>query len=716
MSSRLHELADTIGILTQYNNDMVCACPQLIDDNILVAMAETLGYKAGSEEEIEHSIDMARKRRWLNTLDSIYVVEQENIWFDVVLPPSKLENKITLSLKYADTAAEFTPAWEVYPSEEEYQIGRTVYHKQIIKITDRLEVGYYELLLQVGSEKFKSRLAVAPQHCYSNEAIEQGKLWGYAIQLYSLRSERNWGIGDFTDLANLVDVCKNSGADIIGLNPINVLSHDYPEEASPYGSISRLFLNPIYIDVEAVPEYNSSDAAEFQAEIAELRKSELIQYGRVYPLKIRVLEKLYDRFRNDPESNRWAEFEKYSKSKGADLERLAAFQAMSEEWSGKVWGGWKAWGEEYRNPGSLAVSEFVQNHIVRIGFFKYLQFEAERQFNLVGQRIAERQLKVGLYRDLAVGVGQNSAELWGDYDAYIKEAGAGAPPDEFFCNGQNWGLGAFNPYVLKDRAYEPYIKVLRANMQNAGALRIDHAMSLMRLFIVLNRKERGTYVLYNFEDMLNILAIESYLNKCVIVGESIGVVPEGFIERLESKNISSLSVLWAERWYGAGDFKSPYDYPAKAFASVGTHDMPPLKMWWFGTDIEEKFQLGVIPDENCRNLSYKQRELDRSKLLFTLDSNGVWPEDKPRQGDYLYGEGYPEGIEEAVHRYIARARSEAVLIQPEDILHVEKMQNLPGVDRDKHPNWRRKLPVSLDNLEADIAFIRNIAAIHKERS
>lgn len=712
MTSSLQKLADTIGILTSYTD--ACNQEHEIEDNVVRLLAEKLGYKAGNEEEIARSIELHYKKRWQKTLESISVVEQKDIWFDVVLPENHDTSDLKLRLRYRGNEESFEPGFCVFDEGGRYTIGHTVYKKVVVKINGRLEVGYYEIELETGGKKYKSVLAVAPEKCYANETLEKERLWGFAVQLYSLNSSRNWGIGDFTDLYGLVDICKRSGADVIGLNPLNVLSHDFPEDASPYGSVSRLFLNPIYIDVEKVPGFTPEDMASCRDKVADLRDSELIQYTPVYELKITMLEKLYRRMLQDKKSPYYADYEAYCRRKGAELDKLALFQALSEERAHTVWGGWKAWEEEYRNSNSRAVAEYAKKHHERIGFFKYLQFEAERQFDAVKKHIDEQGLKIGLYRDLAVGVCQNSAELWGDYETFIKDAGAGAPPDELFCNGQNWGLGAFHPEVLKERAYEPYIKVLRANMHNAGALRIDHAMGLMRLFVILNQEECGSYVLYNFADMLNILAIESWLNRCTIVGESIGIVPEGFIEKMAEKNIGSLSVLWVERPLGSSDFKSPSEYPAKAFASVGTHDMPPLKMWWFGYEIAEKHKLGIYTEEQM-NWCYHERELERRKLLFALDSNAVWPEDKPRRGDYLYGEAYPEGIEEAVHRFVARAPSEVFLSQLEDILHVEKMQNVPGIDRDQHPNWRRKLPVRLENLESDIAYVRNIAAIKKER-
>ena len=715
MEETLQKLADKLGIVTKFSDSGLVKKDYEVDESVVHFMAEKLGYKAGNIGEIEKSLADFDKRRWQQTLENIYVVEQGKIVFDAVVPADKAQSFFALQIENKETGIRSEVTFDVRPTDETYTIGKTLYVKLLVSVIGDLPIGYYHLTFTVGDKKYKSTLAVAPKHCYENPALSAGKIWGYALQLYSLRSERNWGVGDFTDLKNFIEMCSRCGADIIGLNPLNVLVHTYPEDASPYCSISRLFLNPIYIDVEAVPEFKAEDLNEHHDKIAELRSSELIRYGEVYPLKIAVLEKLYGRFMADVHSERQQAFKAFVEEQGEDLHKLALFQTLYDLKSQHICGGWRAWEEEFQNPYSPVVRKFAEENADRINFFKYLQFEADRQFEDAYRKVKECGLKVGMYRDLAVGVGKDSAELWSDNDLFIKDAGAGAPPDAFFPTGQKWGLGAFNPYVLKERCYEPFIRILRANMRSAGALRIDHVMGLMRLYIIPDNGEQGTYVMYNFRDMLNILAIESYRHSCQIVGESIGNVPDGFLETLSSKNIYALSVLWAERQdAGWGDFRAPETYPVQAFTSVGTHDMAPLRMWWFGYDIEVMSSLGLM-DEEAKKGAYAKRENDRWKLLSVLDTHGCWPEDNLRKDNYIYGEAYPEGIEEAVHRFAAKTASKVFLAQLEDILHVEKLQNLPGTDRDKHPNWRRKLPVSLERLEGDIAYIRNINAIRKER-
>lgn len=711
MDVELEVLAEKLGIGTRFLDGSEVRQEHIVDEKIIKFFIEKMGYKANTEDEIKASISACEKRRWQQSLEKIYVTEEGKAEFDLVVPAEQEGEDFALHLSSNNNMVPEPVSFEVINDEEYQLIGKTQYVRLKFLITSKLEIGYYDLDLQVGNKHYKSMIAVCPQHCWQNSALD-GKSWGFALQLYSVRSERNWGVGDFTDLKNFAEIAAASGADIIGLNPLNVLCHDYPENASPYQSISRLYLNPIYIDIEAVPEFTAEDMNEIQGDIQEFRQSELIQYEHIYPLKVKMLKKCYERFQQSQDSSRHDAYNTYVSEQGSELERLAVFQSLYHKYSQQNCGSWHDWPEEYRSPNTLAVKEYAKEHAEEINFFKYMQFEASRQFEETCRTVKSSGMKIGLYRDLAVGVGLDSAEVWSEPDLFFKDAGAGAPPDAFFPAGQKWSLGAFIPNALKETAYRPFIKILRANMHNSGALRMDHVMSLMRLFILPEKLNGGTYIYYNFKDMLNIVALESVLNRCSVVGESIGNVPEGFLEALEAKNIYALSVLWSERYdFGWGDFKQPNAYPSRAFASIGTHDMPPLKMWWYGFDIELSYQLGIIENEEKRNAEYKKRENDRWRLLKVLDEAQVWPQDKLRQNDYIYGGGYPEGIEEAANAYMAKTNCPVFLAELENILHVEKRQNLPGTDRDQHPNWRRRLPVNLEKLAEDIAYIRNIKAI-----
>ncbi len=707
MEKKLYELAEKIGIARKFSDSGLNKKDYSVNDDILRFFCTQLGFDAKDDEKIEKSIKKFEDTKYKTILENIVIIKKYNSQFYANL--TSIEN---LSLMLEKDGNIFELFFD-YNIIEEKQIGRNIYKKICFKIHNLPEIGYYNLTLKNGKNIYHSIMAIVPEKCFTNDDVESAKLWGYSLQLYALKSKRNWGVGDFTDLKNFAKICKKSGADVIGLNPLNVLFHDFPENASPYSSISRLFLNPIYIDVEKVVGFDAKIKAQYAQEIQEARQTDLIDYTKVYNLKVKVLAELFTQTKKH--KNYIDEFEKFKKDKGWNLDTLATFQALYSQQSKTVWGGWCAWEKELQNPNSFKVNEFKKSHIKQIEFFKFLQFEADRQLKDVYEEIKNLGLKIGLYRDLPVGVCKDSAELWSDNYVFVDKAGAGAPPDAFFPTGQKWCLGAFNPFELKNRAYEPYLKILRANMAYAGALRIDHVMGLLRLFMIPDNKEEGTYVYYNFEDMLSLLALESHLHKCVIVGESIGNVPDGFLDKLREYNLYAISVLWAERWdAGNGNFKMSEDYPVNSFVSVGTHDMAPLKMWWFGYDIELMRKLNLSTDNDKFN-AYKRRERDRFMLLDALDFNKVWPKDNLRKANYLYGEGYPEGIVEAVHKLVAKSKSKVVMLQLEDIMGVDKLQNLPGTDRDKYPNWRLKLPIDLEDLENLPEYERNIKTIKSVR-
>ena len=710
MENSFDILLKKLGIARKFTDAAQNQKEYVADDETLRKMVNYLGFELKNINDSEKLLQKLEKQRWLNVFEPIYVVQEKDKTIDIVLPQDQAQDYV---LRVSEQGkSKFNQLKFEIKNEEKRTLGKINYVRQMLEISENLAPQYYDLELETAGKKYRSVLAITPEKCYTPKVLEKQKIWGFASQLYSLRSKQNWGVGDFSDLKKLVEICAQNGADIIGLNPLNVLVHDFPDDASPYSSISRLFLNPIYIDVKKVVGFEPEMLRGEENVLEGARSASDIDYSAVYNLKMRVLHKIFAKISGTKQEK---EFMAYCTQKGDDLQSLATYQAIYSEYHNKVFGGWKSWPKELQNPRSKAVKEFALSHEKEVAFFKYLQFLCEKQLNEVYEFICEKGLKIGLYRDLPVGLSKDSLELWQDEDLFIKDCGAGAPPDAFFPSGQRWCLGAFNPFQLKSRAYQPFIKVLREAMRFAGSLRIDHVMSLMRLYIIPDKGENGTYVYYDFDDMLGIVALESYLNKCMIVGESIGNVPDGFIEKLHERGIYSLSVLWAERWEsGQGLFKMPEDYPENVVCSIGTHDMAPLKARWFGYDIQALYDLKMLSEEE-KNEQYKAREIERKYLLAALDYAKVWPADEQRKADYLYGEGYPEGIMPATEKYMSRSASKVYLAQAADIFGVDKMQNLPGTDHDKHPNWRRRLPVDLEDFSAHPEFIKAIKAIKEER-
>lgn len=702
MDVALKELAEKLGICTHFSYVCNGIHEKEASAGLLRFLIESFGYKTKTEDDIRKSMERIEKKRWQYALDAIYVRTSDNKNLDIVLTEKETQGE-TAFFYAPEGSDDFKPLSGVLSELERRQEARTVYVKMQFAVTEELAPGYYDVEARTAKGVYKTILAVTPRACYELQKNGKDKLFGFALQLYSLKSRRNWGVGDFTDLAEMADMLANSGGDIIGLNPLNVLEHENPEYASPYASTSRLFLNPIYIDVEKVPFYEADDKDE--AAIAAAKAKENIDYTTVYNIKIAALRRIFARMLKQHKSDYYKEFMAFMAADTGELHRLAVFQAFKAQ---KKAGGI----EKLAIVGEM--EKFVSANAKEIEFFKFLQFEADRQLRAVEAKIKERGLAVGLYRDLPVGVSKNSAEVWSDKYLYMQESGTGAPPDNSFPIGQKWMLGAFNPFELKERAYKPFIRILRANMRYAGAIRIDHVMGLSRLYLIPDKGEEGTYLMYNAEDMFNILALESHLNKCAVVGECIGNVSDGFKDMLKERNIYALGVLWVERKDEDGTLKTPQEYERKYFASVGTHDMPPLKAWWFGREIGLMKELGLYSAKETEQ-SYHWREHERWILLQALDNEQVWPEDRRRQADYLFGEGYPEGLEEAVHSYMAKTNSEVFMLQPEDIFQSEKVQNLPGTDIPLYPNWRSRLPVDVEDMEASEAYRRNIAAVKKWR-
>ncbi|MDQ2858089.1 MAG: 4-alpha-glucanotransferase [Candidatus Eremiobacteraeota bacterium] len=558
-------------------------------------------------------------------------------------------------------------------------------------------------------------------HAYLPPVLAAGRAWGFGVNLYALRSQRNWGIGDFTDLRGFVRYARAAGADTVGINPVHALHYGAPEAASPYSPTSRYFLNPLYIDVEAVPEYRnaSTEAVALRARIAspafartlaDLRSTATVAYGRVAEAKYPAFEALLQIFRNGPAERR-AAFDDFCERRGRRLERFATYEALGERFTreGDAAGGWLEWPAEFRDAGGSDVSAWAARNPQRIAYFKYLQWIANEQ--LAAASDEARSLAIGLYLDVAVGVDADSADVWSDPRAYVLEETIGAPPDELGPLGQNWGLPPLDPGAMLSDDGATFAELLRSNMQHAGALRLDHAMALMRLFRIPRGQTAvaGAYVPYPFDELLAIAARESVWARCLIIGEDLGTVPEGFRERMEREAIFSYRVLLFER-EPDGRFKPPAAYPALSLATATTHDVPTLAGWSIGRDLDARERAGMLSREAADTALGKRRR-DASLLVETLRDRG---ELEAAAGDRLertIAARAPERAEyapliRAAYRYLAASRSSLVLVQLDDALCELEQVNLPGTLAE-YPNWRRKSALDLDGIarDADLAAL-----------
>ncbi len=342
-----------------------------------------------------------------------------------------------------------------------------------------------------------------------------------------------------------------------------------------------------------------------------------------------------------------------------------------------------------------------------------LQWLADRQLARAAQAAAP--LSIGLYRDLAVGVDLSSSDVWGDPDAFVLGLSVGAPPDPLNAAGQNWGLPPLDPRVLARRGYEPFAALLRANMRHAGALRIDHVMGLRRLFCLPRATGGGAYLTYDFDAMLGIVALESHRHRCMIVGEDLGTVPEGFRERTHAARIFSCSVLFFER-EGGGGFRAPQAYPHDAVASTGTHDLPTLAGYWSQADVTTRERLGWEQGE-ALDRDRADRAVTRERLLDALLAAGCLDAGQVRaiaSAEAAIDDARLTQLLVGAYRYLARTCSGLVLLQLEDAIGSRDQVNVPGTI-DEEPNWRRKLAVPLEALEAHPMFSAITQMLRDER-
>ncbi|ANQ84986.1 putative bifunctional 4-alpha-glucanotransferase/malto-oligosyltrehalose synthase [Azoarcus olearius] len=572
-------------------------------------------------------------------------------------------------------------------------------------------------------------LAVCPPTCHP---APSGRLWGPSVQVYALRSARDWGMGDFGDLRRLVDIAADAGAHFVGVNPLHALFPHEPERASPYSPSSREWLNVLYLDIEAMRDFGECaaagekvGAAAFRARLDALRARTLIDYNGVAQAKFEVLELLYRHFRAmhlERDTQRAGQFRDFQREGGRSLRLHALFDALQTHFHAgdpAIWG-WTTWPEAYRDPDGAAVETFAADNEQRIEFFEYLQWQAALQLQAVASRARARGMRVGLYRDLAVGVNEGGSETWARRSLHAFGAHAGAPPDELNANGQDWGFPPQIPQQLADQGYAPFLAVLRANMRHAGALRIDHVMSLMRLFwlpVARNRpgeegeeaRQRGAYVAYPMHDLFRLLCLESRRERCVVIGEDLGIVPQAIREAMARHGLLSYRPLYFQHADGGG-FRRPDAWPQDALAVVGTHDLPTLRGYWAGHDIDLREALGMYREPGLRERQAEQRRADCRALLDALGGEALLaPGDEPPGGD----EG--GGLAPAVYRYIARTPSAMVAVQLEDVLAQLEATNLPGTSETTQPNWRRRLDAALADLAADARWLAVSSAINTER-
>lgn len=539
-----------------------------------------------------------------------------------------------------------------------------------------LPAGYHRLTVRHGEAAADATVISAPGQCWRPAG---GGRWGLTAQTYALTSAADLGIGDFNDVAMLAHAAGQRGADFLGLSPLHALFPADRSRISPYSPSSRLFLDPIYIDPREAPGFSGKAAAilaaaEANGSIARARSGDLVDYAGVWAVKLPILEAAWAAYRRRKKQDDFAHFRSEG---GKALEGHATFNALHEH-LGSQGIGLHEWPAEYRNPTSKAVRAFKAEAADRIAFHAWLQWVADRQLAAAAEKARASGMEVGLYCDLAVGVDRLGSDVWAAPEDFGLGLAIGAPPDALAPQGQNWGLPPLHPVALVDNGLRPFRAAVASIMRHAGAIRIDHAFQLRRLFLIPEGKpaQFGAYVSYPLDALLAVLRIESHRARCLVIGEDLGIAPAGFAETLTRSGILSYRVLYFER--RDGEFIPPADYPPLALAVVNTHDLATLAGWWNGQDVTDRIFLGITPPER-EAADRAEREREKAELTALLARHGLLPSTAVPAAAPL----------EAVERLMARSRSDFVSFQVDDLIGATLPHNIPGVAFGAD-NWQRR--------------------------
>ena len=695
----VQELARLYGVAAAYVDYR--AQPREVSLQSQAAILAAIGVDAADEQAAAAAIHQHETVRWTRLLPPVIVAEVGAPLIVPVSVPLELDATwLEWRIRCEDGARRRgVSRLDKLKVLEEGSAEDRAYRRFSLTLPE-LPLGYHtaSIALDTGLSG-ELRLIVAPAQCYEPPAITAGeRSWGIAAQLYALRSPRNWGIGDFRDVRELVRHAAPLGCGIIGLNPLHALMPANPAHISPYSPSNRQFLNVLYIAVEDVPDFAECEEArervaaeDFQAELRRLRATTNVDYVGVAAAKFEVLKLLYASFRRNHlecDSARARAFRSFVEMQGEPLRLHAIYDALDAHLrlQGPQYWGWPSWPEDYRDPASLIVNRFARERSQDVEYFLYLQWLAAEQLHGAQAAAREAGMSIGLYGDVAVGANSAGSETWSNRHLYRQGASVGAPPDALALKGQDWGIPPQDPNELRAQQYQPFIGLIRNNMQYYGALRLDHVMSLYRLWWVprglLSRD--GTYVHYPLEDLIAIMALESERDECLVIGEDLGTVPEAMTVAMEHYRAYHYKVLLFEQ-EDSGRFKPPDAYVSTALAVVTTHDLPTLRGWWEEGDLNLREQLDLYPNAEFKARAHATRASERRELMLALVAEGLWhwSPDQPLPP-------YSAALSRAVHAFLGLSQANIAMIQVEDLIGMGDPVNVPGTDTE-HANWQRKV-------------------------
>ena len=647
--SALRKLAAAAGIEVTWRD--VHGGEQIVSDDSLRAVLQAIGLRAETDEQIAQAV------RRLAAEDDESAAKLMTAERGHPIRCQGLDGSFRIYLESGRVIDGVVAENSMLPAVDE--IG---YH--------RLEAGNLEIIL-----------AVAPPRAYSiDDAASGTKLWGLAVQLYSLRQDSDGGIGDYAGLARFARAAAAHGADAIAISPVHAQFSNDLTHFGPYAPSNRAALNAMHI----------SEPSGFRGE------GDLIAWHEASAAKLHALRQSFAAFGS---RQHLAEFRERA---GIDLARHAIFEAIHEKLAaGPGQRDWRQWSETLRNPTSPDVQRFAADNEDAVAFHAYLQYRADQELGAAQAAARQGGMKIGLIADLAVGTDPAGSHSWSRQNEVLRDLEIGAPPDAINREGQSWGITAFSPRGLRQSGFSAFIEMLRHALRHAGGVRIDHVMGLARLWVIPHgcQSSEGAYLRMPVLDLIRLVTLESQRHKAVILGEDLGTLPEGFQATLDNAGISGLRVMWFEKT--GTTFNPPSSWSKTAVAMTSTHDLPTVAGWWRGQDIAWRTKLGMAGDDMA------VREQERTALWHAFHDAGVTDLDIPAPEDGA-------AAADAACAFLGATASMLALLPIEDALASPEQPNFPGTI-DEHPNWRRRLPLNVDQVLDRPDVAARLAALKNAR-
>ena len=708
----LAALADRLGMEPAYTD--LEGVRHVCSDAASVTLLAAMGVAAATETESQAALEQLDREEEAQMLPPVCVLPAVDFARSgvVILVPTELRGHLTWRAEINTEQGE--------KLIREGTAVPTDMPTLRIEWPDEVPIGYHDVTVSLscaGRERRAiARLTLTPTTCVPIESVLKGRrAFGLCANLYTLHSAANWGVGDFADLQVLIRWMGRAGGAFVGTNPLHSL-HNRDPDISPYSPVSRLFRSPIYLDVTAVPEWaeyaaalSTADLGAQAEKIATLRASDEVDYHGVWTFKqeiLRALHAIFTKRRAKGDTERGRQFRAYVAAQGSSLDDYATFMALVDQQTAQTGDGrdFRRWPAELRDARSSAVAAFCRDQAAAIDFYRFLQFEMDRQLALAAGECRSGRLAIGLYPDLAIGSAPHGADVWARPDLFVSEARLGCPPDYYAPQGQEWGLPPLNPHRLRAEGYDYWIRMLRANLAHGGALRIDHVIGLKRQFWIPagGAPKDGAYVRQPVGDLLGILALESVRHGAVIIGEDLGTVPEGFSSLLRRWGVLSCQVMYFQREVG-GAFLPAADYSDRALVTSTTHDHVALGGFTEGADLKIRRRVGVIASDAQLHtmLGARRRDVDwlHQRLVAenaitpqpdtSFNADGTLP---PRNGHD------PAVLCGGVHRFLSKTAAPLVGIMLDDVAGESQPVNVPGVGPDKLRCWSRRMTMPLESI------------------